>query len=81
MLHNVKNGLRRNEMKQKFTLSKLNEYIYALRTMEFDSPTSEIRISDGIIYITDVKNNKSATIADNMLSITVYDTEINEKGE
>lgn len=68
-------------MEPKFTISKLKEYIYALRTMGFDEKTSEVRISDGIIYITDKKNNKSATIADRMLSITVFDTEINEKGE
>ena len=68
-------------MNAKFTISKLKEYIYAVRTMGFDEASSEVRISDGIIYITDKKNNKSATIADNMLSITVYDTEINKKGE
>lgn len=64
-------------MEQKFTISKLKEYIYALRTMGFDEATSEVRISDGIIYVTDQKNNKTATIAEKMLSITVYDTEIN----
>lgn len=68
-------------MGTKFTLSKLNEYIYALRTMEFDSTTSEVRIHDGTIYIDDKKNNKSATIVEDMLSITVYDTEISGKGE
>lgn len=64
-------------METKFTISKLKEYINAIKTMGFDETTSEVRISDGIIYITDTKNNKTATIAEKMLSISVYDTEIN----
>lgn len=70
-----------NKMEQKFTISKLKEYISAIKTMGFDEETSEVRISDGIIYIEDKKNNKSATIVEKMLSITMYDTVINEKGE
>ena len=70
-----------NKMEQKFTISKLKEYISAIKTMGFDEETSEVRISDGIIYIDDKKNNKSATIVEKMLSITMYDTVINEKGE
>ena len=68
-------------MEQKFTISKLKEYISAIKTMGFDEETSEVRISDGIIYIDDKKNNKSATIVEKMLSITMYDTITNEKGE
>lgn len=70
-----------NKMEQKFTISKLKEYISAIKTMGFDEESSEVRISDGIIYIDDKKNNKSATIVEKMLSITMYDTVINEKGE
>lgn len=64
-------------MEQKFTISKLKEYLYAIKTVGFDEATSEVRIHDSVIYITDKKNNNSATIVENILTITVYDTEIN----
>ena len=73
--------IKENKMEQKFTISKLKEYISAIKTMGFDEETSEVRISYGIIYIDDKKNNKSATIVEKMLSITMYDTITNEKGE